>query len=74
MMLANITPKCKGCGKRYPIIAGDDLPAMLGFVTRDGRRINVCKHCIMKMGRSTEEEKKEFFDKLGIDYKKGDQE
>ena len=69
MFLSNLTPKCKKCGQRYPIILGDDLPAMVGFVTEDGKQINVCKRCIMDLGRMNDDEKEQFFKEIGVKNK-----
>ena len=61
------TPKCDSCGRRYPLGLGlKGLPTMLGFVQKDGRTINVCQNCIMKVGTMNQEEKDEFFEKLGV--------
>lgn len=65
-MTGMLTPKCKFCGKRYPIFMEAEEPAMLGFVQKDGKTINVCKFCIMKVGQMTEQERTEFFEKHGI--------
>ena len=66
MITAMLTPKCKFCGKRYPMFMEDEVPAMLGFVQADGKTINVCKFCIEKIGAMNEQERAEFFEEHGI--------
>lgn len=61
------TPKCDRCGKDYPIKPWESLPAMLGFVTKDGKQINVCRKCIIDIGSMSEPEKAKAFAELGIE-------
>ena len=66
MILGTVTPKCKKCGKRYPIIMGDDIPAMVGFQMEDGKVYNICKRCLMELGSMDDDEREQFFDELGV--------
>ena len=62
-----ITPKCRRCKRRYPIIPGAELPAMVGFVLEDGTKINLCKNCIEDLGRAKQNgTADDFFKKLGL--------
>lgn len=62
-----MTPKCDNCGNKEFIREDDELPAMLGFQTKDGKVINVCRNCLIKLGAMSDEEKAEFFKKLGAE-------
>ena len=50
----DLTPECSRCGKRLPILVTDKLPAMVGFEMEDGSVINLCRNCIMDLGRAKE--------------------
>ena len=65
MLLGNLTPKCKKCGQRYPIIMGDELPAMVGFQLEDGKTYNICKRCLMDLGEMNEDDREKFFEEIG---------
>ena len=61
------TPKCDKCGKRMPILPTDMTPAMVGFELEDGKVINLCRKCIMELGKAKQEGRAdEFFKELGI--------
>ena len=62
-----LTPECKRCGKRLPIVPWDTIPAMVGFKMEDGSTINLCKYCIMDLGRAKEQGKTDdFFKEMGL--------
>lgn len=50
------TPKCKICGKRYPLDypTPEDVPVMVGFLLNDGSVLNYCFKCLEHMGRERE--------------------
>ena len=62
-----LTPECNRCKKRLPMSHFDTIPAMVGFKLEDGTVINLCKNCIMDLGRAKEQGKAdEFFKDMGI--------
>jgi len=45
--------KCNNCGKTFQYgTRPDNLPAGCGFVLSDGRRVDICTDCILKVGNS----------------------
>ena len=62
-----LTPECKRCKNRLPIRPWDTIPAMCGFKLEDGTVINLCRNCIMDLGKAKEQGKAdEFFKELGL--------
>lgn len=60
-----MTPKCKKCGKRYPIgNLPNGVPAMIGFQLKDGSVMNICGNCICDVGGMTEEERDYFLNEV----------
>lgn len=54
--------KCRKCGKEFN--AGnreDGLPNGIGMLLRDGRMIDICTECVMKIGQMTDAERDAFF-------------
>lgn len=49
---------CEYCGKELSefTIRTDGLPSWLGFLTDDGRIVNVCTNCLIKIGKEKEKE------------------
>lgn len=49
---------CEYCGKELSefTIRPDGLPSWLGFLTDDGRIVNVCTECLIKIGKEKEKE------------------
>jgi ribosomal protein L40E len=43
-----ITPKCRKCGKRYPVVQMQDFPMV--SAKKDGKTINICMNCIADLG------------------------
>lgn len=69
MMKIQTTPKCKKCGHRFPMgfDDGSGLPVMVGFETKDGKTINLCKHCLIELGKAKENGTiDEFFKSIGV--------
>ena len=50
-----ITPECYYCGQRYQVDPKDSLPIMVGFELDDGKVINACRHCLIKLGEEKNE-------------------
>ena len=45
--------KCNNCGKVFQYgTRSDNLPTGCGFVLSDGRRVDICTDCILKVGNS----------------------
>ena len=44
------TPPCNMCGNRLPINYNDESPAMVGLV-KFGETINICRDCLIKIGK-----------------------
>lgn len=62
-----MTPECMRCRKRLPISPNDRLPAMVGFELEDGKVINLCRDCLMKLGKAKEQGTEDrFFKQIGI--------
>lgn len=62
-----LTPKCMCCGERYPISPNDRLPAMVGFELEDGNVINLCRDCLMDLGKEKAQGREDqFFKNMGI--------
>lgn len=59
-MRNRFTPKCTHCGKRYPVGNTHGIPNMVGFELENGRTINICQECLMKLGTMTKAQKDEF--------------
>lgn len=62
--MKSILPKCEKCGSRPFSMTSDGLPAMVGFELEDGTVINLCKHCLMDLGRAKESGNMEEWDKF----------
>ena len=61
------TPECDRCHNELPILPTDETPAMLGFQTKTGKMINLCRNCLIELGRIVEQGKADkFLDDLGI--------
>lgn len=43
-----ITPKCRNCGKRYPVVQMQDFPMV--NVKKDGKTVNICMNCLTELG------------------------
>ena len=62
-----LTPKCKRCGHRLAISPNDRLPAMVGFELEDGTVINLCRDCLMDLGKAKQQGRAdEFFKEMGL--------
>ena len=60
--------QCDKCGRTFVDGShGDGIPNGVGFMLDDGRLINLCANCIIKLGKLKEEGKKKFFEDLGIE-------
>ena len=72
-MKIQMTPKCKRCGRRFPIIDdGSGMPIMLRFDTEKGSKIPVCRYCLIDLGKMRETGNlDEFFTKLFKEEGKG---
>ena len=67
MAKIELTPKCTRCRQRFPMSGNDRLPAMVGFELEDGTVINLCRDCIMLLGRAKQEGwEDEFFKEIGV--------
>ena len=67
MAKVEMTPECMRCGQSFPICDNDRLPAMVGFELEDGTVINLCRYCIMDLGKAKQLGREdEFFKDLGI--------
>lgn len=45
--------KCNKCGKTFQYgTRADNLPNGCGFVLSDGKRVDICTDCILKVGQS----------------------
>lgn len=45
--------KCNKCGKTFQYgTRSDNLPNGCGFVLSDGKRVDICTDCILKVGQS----------------------
>jgi len=57
---------CDKCGKTFE--AGnrpDGFPNSMGFIQKDKKKITVCADCIIEIGKADEQQRREFFEKLG---------
>ena len=56
---------CKNC-KRFFMSGNraDGLPNGLGFVQKDGKKLDICANCLISLGQMDEKQKAEFFEKL----------
>jgi len=66
-MTLHKTPPCDKCGKRMRFGNTNGIPNMIGFETKDGKIINLCKDCIISLGTMTDEEKSRYFEELDIE-------
>lgn len=57
-----ITPKCRNCGKRYPVVEMQAFPMV--EVKRDGKTINICQNCLAELGLDPKK-KDEVFKRFG---------
>ena len=55
-MNTKLTPKCKKCGHRFPLGFDDgcDLPIMVTFQLEDGSKVNMCRDCLIDLGKAKE--------------------
>lgn len=68
-MNIQMTPKCRKCGRRFPLgfDDGSGLPIMVSFETEDGQKINLCRQCLCELGRAKENGTvDDFFKSIGI--------
>lgn len=69
-MKTMMTPKCKRCKKRVLMIDdGSGLPAMMGFQCKNGKTLNICRNCMIEMGKDVESGNMEEWNKLLEGYK-----
>ena len=62
-----MTPPCDRCHNQLPILPTDETPAMLGFRTKQGKIVNLCRNCLEELGRIVEQgEADKFLEDLGI--------
>jgi len=66
LLRPGLTPRCDRCGKRKPIKRTDGIPAMIGFVLKDGRTVNMCAECLEHLGELDETGRDEFFSGLNL--------
>ena len=61
-----VTPPCNRCGRRYPIIEdGSGMPIMVSVNTAKGSKINICRYCLLELGKMKESGNlDEFYTKL----------
>ena len=65
--MMQMTPECDRCHHQLPILPTDETPAMLGFRTKQGKIVNICRNCLTELGRIVEQgEADKFLEDLGI--------
>ena len=70
-MKSRLTPPCNRCGKRVRYGYTNGIPNMVGLQANDGSIFNICKDCLIVLGKMTADEKSRFFDEAGIEVKNG---
>ena len=63
------TPPCNRCGKRVRFGNTNGIPNMVGLQANDGSIINICKDCLIALGKMNDDEKGRFFEELNIEVK-----
>ena len=59
--------KCDNCDSVFiDDNRADGIPNGVSVEYDDGRVITLCANCIIKLGKLSEEEKKNFFERIGI--------